>query len=79
MSRPQVPPGVPALLTLRAAAAALSFPHERVLRDWCRRGTINGFRAARNERWRIPAAEVARLAHVWLTTPDWAAALEVDA
>lgn len=73
------PPGVPSILTIKATAAVLNFPNERVLRDWCRDGDIRAFRHNDGGRWWIPTAEVERLARLWLIKPDWLAAIEVDA
>ena len=65
-------------LTIAAVCAALHFPRERVLREWCRTGRVQAFRHAEGDAWLIPAAEVERLAAAFLTTPDWDAALDVD-
>ena len=72
------PEGAPSALTIAAAAAALNFPHERTLRDWCRRGHVQAVRLGDGERWWIPAAELERLARLLQTRVDWAAAIDVD-
>ena len=64
-------------LSVKATAAALHF-HERVLRDWCKRGHVRAVRHDDSDRWWIPAPEVERIARLLMTTPDWDAAAEVD-
>jgi excisionase family DNA binding protein len=69
--------GVPSVLTVKAAAAALNID-ERVLLRWVRAGHVDALQHTPGGRYWVPAAEVERYARLILTTPDWRAVLDAE-
>lgn len=69
--------GVPTVLSVKAAAAALGID-QRLMLDWISKGYVPGavqFRP-RGKYW-VPTESVQRLAEKFLLEPDWEAAIDV--
>lgn len=70
--------GVPPVLSVRGAAAALGIDQGTML-GWVVRGYVPGaFQPAPRAKYHIPAQEVQNLAKKFLLDPDWGAAIDVD-
>lgn len=74
-----IPDGVPAVLSVEAAAAALNMDRRRLL-GWVRTpGFVPAaFQVKPKGKYWIPAQAVLDLARNFLIEPDWAAAIDVD-
>lgn len=71
------PDGVPSVLSIKAAAAALDID-QRLLLDWVRRDYVRATQLAKGAKYWLRVEEVQRLADAFYMTPDWEAAIEVD-
>lgn len=73
-----IPEGVPPVLSVRGAAAALGIDQRQML-GWVVRDFVPGaFQVAEKGKYWIPGEAVRRLAEKFLVEPDWNAAIDVD-
>ena len=75
-SRTGVPPGVPAVLSTKAAAAALGIDR-RLMMGWISKGFVPGAVqfVDRGKYW-VPTDAVQHLAEKFMLKPDWDAAID---